>query len=99
MPGISWRSCQAPVTIDAAHTGVTDGNAATQSGTYSPRSISAASVGAAPAATARSSIAGAIASITHRTSLGGTVISDAGSRQRSRVLSPFFAIHIGNYNM
>ncbi len=33
MPGISCASWPTPVTIDAAHTGVTDGNAATQSGT------------------------------------------------------------------
>ncbi len=31
MPGISWRSCHTPVTIDAAHTGVTEGKAAAQS--------------------------------------------------------------------
>src|ERR1700693_300417 len=66
-----WRSWAAPVTIEAAQTGVTEGNAATQSDTYRPRAINLLRTGAAPAATARSSIAGAIASITHSTSLGG----------------------------
>ncbi len=32
-PGIRWRSWPAPVVIDAAHTGVTEGKAAAQSGT------------------------------------------------------------------
>ena len=57
-----------PVAIEAAHTGVTDGNAATQSSTCWPRSISSCSVGARPLAIARSSIAGFIASMTTRTS-------------------------------
>ncbi len=57
-----------PVAIEAAHTGVTDGKAATQSSTCWPRSISSSSAGARPAATARSSIAGFIASMTARTS-------------------------------
>src|ERR687885_1974205 len=64
-----------PVAIDAAHTGVTDGNAATQSSTCCPRSSTRASVGARPLATARSSIAGFMASITARTSLRGTVLA------------------------
>src|SRR5579859_8177412 len=79
MAGIRWASCPTPVTIEAAHTGVTDGKAATQSDTYCPRRISSPSTGAAPASTARSSIAGAIASITHRTSFGGEVLTSAGS--------------------
>ena len=33
MAGIRCSSWAVPVTIEAAHTGVTDGNAATQSGT------------------------------------------------------------------
>ena len=32
MPGIRCSSWAEPVTIEAAHTGVTEGNAATQSG-------------------------------------------------------------------
>src|SRR5271155_3132822 len=68
MPGISCWSWLTPVTIEAAQTGVTDGNAATQSGTYCPPAISRSSTGAAPDSIARSSIVGAIASITHRTS-------------------------------
>src|ERR1700691_1632212 len=71
MPGISCRSWLVPVTIEAAHTGVTDGNAAAQSGTKRPPATSRSSTGAAPVAIARSSIAGAIASMTHSTSLGG----------------------------
>ena len=31
--GIRWRSCRVPVAIDAAQTGVTDGNAAQHSST------------------------------------------------------------------
>jgi hypothetical protein len=40
------------VAIDAAHTGVTDGKAATQLSTYVPRSMSSCIVGALPVATA-----------------------------------------------
>src|SRR5271170_6885718 len=69
MPGMSCSSWPTPVTIEAAHTGVTEGNAATQSGTYRPPCTSRSRTGAAPASIARSSIAGAIASITHSTSL------------------------------
>ncbi len=54
-----------------AHTGVTDGNAATQSGTYVPRSRIAFSAGALPDLIARSSIVGFIPSMTVRTSFGG----------------------------
>src|SRR3954463_12327828 len=68
MPPISWSAGPQPVAIVAAHTGVTDGNAATQSATNCPRSISSCSVGARPVAIARSSIAGFIASMTARTS-------------------------------
>src|SRR3954447_18589822 len=52
----------------AAATGVTDGKLDTQSLTYVPRFISAASAGARPWSTARSSISGLSASITARTS-------------------------------
>ena len=38
MPGMWCSSWAVPVTIEAAHTGVTEGNAATQSGMYVPRS-------------------------------------------------------------
>ncbi len=71
MLGIQWPSGPAPVVIVAAHTGVTDGNAATQSSTYTPRSMTCASAGARPTAIARSSIAGLSASITTRTSFLG----------------------------
>ena len=57
--------------LDAAHTGVTDGNAATHSSVYCPRSISSWSAGARPVAIARSNIAGFIASMTARTSFLG----------------------------
>src|SRR3954453_11053351 len=57
-----------PVAIVAAHTGVTLGNAATQSSTYVPRAMIVCSVGARPVATARSSIAGFRPSMTARTS-------------------------------
>ena len=71
--------------IEAAHTGVTDGNAATQSSTYTPRRMSVRSVGARPSATARSSIDGLRPSMTHRTSFfagaGGLI---AGYRRRIR---------------
>src|SRR3954467_3594300 len=53
-----WLSGPVPVAIDAAQTGVTDGKAATQSSTCSPRSISSSSAGARPPATARPSTAG-----------------------------------------
>src|SRR3954447_152099 len=72
MAGMSWASGAVPVAIDAAHTGVTDGNAATQSSTCWPRSMSVLSTGACPDATARSSMAGFIASMTVRTSLRAT---------------------------
>src|SRR4051812_10998430 len=68
MPGIWCSAGPAPVAIEAAQTGVTLGNAGTQSSTKCPRSISSCSVGARPPATARSSIAGFIASMTARTS-------------------------------
>ena len=68
MLGIRCPSGPTPVVIVAAHTGVTDGNAATQSSTYTPSSRIRASAGARPVAIARSSIAGLSASITTRTS-------------------------------
>src|SRR5262245_53215265 len=69
MAGISCSAVPVPVAIEAAHTGVTDGKAATHSSTSWPRSISSWRVGARPVATARSSIAGFIASMTARTNL------------------------------
>src|SRR3954451_19826206 len=62
------RSGLVPVAIEAAHTGVTDGKAATHSSTWWPRSSSRPSVGARPSATAWWSMAGFIASTTARTS-------------------------------
>src|ERR1700686_1593900 len=85
MAGMRCSFWATPVTIEAAHTGVTEGNAATHAGTYVPRSISSARIGATPLATARSSIAGAIASITHRTSLGGW-----DTDYRPRIRSPAY---------
>src|SRR3954467_5487970 len=67
MDGISCSSGPVPVAIEAAHTGVTDGNAATQFSTMCPRSISAPRAGVRSVVTARSSIAGFIASMTART--------------------------------
>ena len=58
--------------IVAAHTGVTEGNAATQSPTYTPSSWMRAIAGARPEATTRSSIAGFIASTTTSTSFLGS---------------------------
>src|SRR6202022_4465742 len=69
-----------PVVIVAAHTGVTDGNDATQSLTYTPCSTIRCSAGARPTAIARSSIAGLSASMTTRTSFLGRV--NAGSEGR-----------------
>src|ERR1700683_1081413 len=86
MPGIRWRSWPVPVTIDAAHTGVTDGNAATQSGTYRPSATSRWRTAPTPCSMARSSIAGAIASITHRTSLAGIAWSLAAQDAQPGVL-------------
>ena len=71
-----------PVAIEAAHTGVTEGNAATHSSTWCPRSISSASAGARPSATARSSIAGFMASMTARTSFFGATRLTAGCAAR-----------------
>src|ERR1700757_4554631 len=68
MLGIRWPSGPEPVVIVAAQTGVTEGNAATQSSTYTPSSRIRASAGARPVAIARSSIAGLSASITTSTS-------------------------------
>ena len=68
MPGISCCSGPVPVAIEAAHTGVTDGKAATQSSTCWPSSSSSLRIGARPPATARSSIAGFMASMTTRMS-------------------------------
>src|SRR5215203_3740464 len=62
------RSGPAPVAIDAEHTGVTEGNAATLSPVWWPRSTSIASVGARPDSIACASMAGFIASMTARTS-------------------------------
>ncbi len=61
-----------PVAIEAEHTGVTEGKAATHSVTWCPRSISVASAGARPVATACLSMAGFMASMTARTSFFGT---------------------------
>ena len=61
-----WRSLRVPVAIDAAQTGVTDGNDAHAS-VLVPRSRTAASAGARPDATARWSIDGLRPSITART--------------------------------
>ncbi len=63
-----WASGPVPVAIEAAHTGVTDGNAATESSTYTPRCRIAASAGARPVVMARSIIDGLQPSITARTS-------------------------------
>src|SRR5580692_4248380 len=71
MLGMWWYSGPTPVVIEAAHTGVTDGNAATQSSTYTPSCMILASAGARPTAIARSSIAGLSASITTSTSFFG----------------------------
>src|SRR5438270_1884692 len=68
MLGIRCPSGPVPVVIVAAQTGVTDGNAATQSSTYTPSSRIRRSAGARPDAIARSSIAGLSASITTSTS-------------------------------
>src|SRR3954451_2829617 len=68
MPGISCSAGPLPVAIEAAQTGVTLGKAGTHSSTNWPCSISSCNVGARPLATARSSIAGFIASMTARTS-------------------------------
>src|SRR5205085_9007621 len=90
MPGMWCRSALTPVMIDAAHTGVTDGNAATQPATYCPFLIRCSSIGAAPAATARSSIAGASASMTHSTSFlrlaAALTTASAPQHAQSRVL-------------
>ena len=50
MLGIRWRSGPTPVVIVAAQTGVTEGNAATQSPTYTPSSWMRAIAGARPEA-------------------------------------------------
>ena len=71
MEGISCELTGRPVPIEAAHTGVSEGKAATQSGTYMPRSRSAANAGARPSVIARSSISGLSASITPSTSFLG----------------------------
>src|SRR5436305_43078 len=68
MLGIRCRSGPTPVVIVAAHTGVTEGNAATQSPTYTPSWRIRRSAGARPDAIARSSIEGLSASITTSTS-------------------------------
>src|SRR5436305_15084022 len=68
MLGIRCRPGPVPVVIVAAHTGVTEGNAATQSPTYEPSWRIRRSAGARPEAIARSSIDGLSASITTSTS-------------------------------
>src|SRR3954454_2980805 len=65
---MKWSAGPSPVAMLAAATGVTDGNADTQSRTYVPRCMILASTGACPWSTARSSISGLSASITARTS-------------------------------
>src|SRR3954469_13285011 len=71
-----WRSFRVPVAMEAAQTGVTDGNAAHAS-VLVPRSRTAASAGARPAATARWSIDGLRPSITARTRRRATSAQDA----------------------
>src|ERR1035441_5997066 len=79
MLGIRCSSGPTPVVIVAAQTGVTEGNAATQSSTYAPSCRIRASAGARPEAIARSSIEGFSASITTRTSFL-TPLEPAASR-------------------
>src|SRR4051794_8604999 len=71
-----WRSFRVPVAMEAAQTGVTDGNAAHASGLV-PRSRTAASAGARPAATAGGSIDGLGPSIPARTRPRATSAQDA----------------------
>src|ERR1700761_3470774 len=68
MLGMWCSSGPTPVVMVEAHTGVTEGNAATQSSTYTPASRIRASAGARPAAMTRSSMAGFMASTTTSTS-------------------------------
>ena len=56
MPLIQWRSEPTPVTISEQATGVTEGKLETQSSIRTPRSSSAAKLGARPSATARLSM-------------------------------------------
>src|SRR4051812_9433190 len=65
---MKWSAGPRPVAMLAAATGVTEGNADTQSRTYVPRCMIFASTGAWPWSTARSSISGLSASTTARTS-------------------------------
>src|SRR3954451_6170268 len=65
---MKWSAGPRPVAMLAAATGVTEGNADTQSRTYVPRCMIFASTGAWPWSTARSSISGLSASITARMS-------------------------------
>ena len=66
-----WRSWRTPVAIVAAHTGVTDGNAAVQAWMPLPRAAISASAGAWPVEIARSTISGFAPSMTARTSFTG----------------------------
>src|SRR5690349_10682659 len=80
-----------PVAMLDAATGVTDGKLDTQSRTYVPRCISAASAGARPWSIARSSISGLRASMTARKSFLGFVLNAGGSvrpRMGGRTGSP-----------
>src|SRR4051812_22386152 len=65
---MKWSAGPRPVAMLAAATGVTEGNADTQSRTYVPRCMIFASTGAWPWSIARSSISGLSASTTARTS-------------------------------
>src|SRR5579863_10504757 len=82
MLGIRCWSGPTPVVIVAAHTGVTDGKAATHSDTYAPCSAILRRAGARPDAIARSSISGLSASITTRTSFlftSGSAVAPGGA--------------------
>src|SRR3954451_3087836 len=65
---MKWSAGPRPVAMLAAATGVTEGNADTQSRTYVPRCMIFASTGAWPWSITRSSISGLSASTTARTS-------------------------------
>src|ERR1035441_5517291 len=88
MLGIRCSSGPTPVVIVAAQTGVTEGNAATQSSTYAPSCRIRASAGARPEAIARSSIAGLSASMTTRTSFLASLIPAPSLGREPAALTP-----------
>src|ERR1700752_625895 len=84
MPLMWWRSAPAPVTISEQATGVTDGNAETQSRIRVPRSIKAAKFGARSSATASISMSVRSESTTIRHSLRDTDMTRALRAARTR---------------